>query len=200
MASISTTSVNGEMPILRSTGTGGTALAAFHSALVGVNLGHYNLVRLSSVLPPGTFVDATGTAPSPVGTWGDRLYCVYAEQRTTIPGEEAWAGIGWVQRLSGDGGGLMVEHEGGSEAFVAESITTSLHDMVLGSEEQFSAPDFVLNGAHCTGQPVCSLVIAPFEIASWHIGVVSPASINLSGGSRRRRGSPLARVLSLSRS
>ena len=61
--------------------------------------------------------------------------------------------------------------------------------MVLGSEEQFSAPDFVVNGAHCTGQPVCSLVIAPFEIASWHIGVVSPASINLSGGSRRRKGS-----------
>jgi arginine decarboxylase len=200
VAIISTTSVNGEMPILRSTGTGGTALAAFHSALVGVNLGHYNLVRLSSVLPPGTFVDATGTAPSPVGSWGDRLYCVYAEQRTTTPGEEAWAGIGWVQRLSGDGGGLMVEHEGGSEAFVTDSITTSLRDMVAGSEEQFSAPDFVVNGAHCTSQPVCSLVIAPFEIASWHLGVVSPASINLSGGTRRRRGSPLARVLSLSRS
>ena len=140
---ISTTSVNGELPILKATGTGGTALAAFHSALVGVNLGHYNLVRLSSVLPPGTFVDATGTAPSPVGTWGDRLYCVYAEQRTTTPGEEAWAGIGWVQRLSGDGGGLMVEHEGGSEAFVTDSILTSLRDMVQGSEEQFSAPDFV---------------------------------------------------------
>jgi len=200
MVIISTTSVNGEMPILRSTGTGGTALAAFHSALVGVNLGHYNLVRLSSVLPPGTFVDATGTAPPPVGTWGDRLYCVYAEQRTTTPGEEAWAGIGWVQRLSGDGGGLMVEHEGGSEAFVTDSIIASLRDMVAGSAEEFSAPDFVVNGAHCTSQPVCSLVIAPFEIASWHIGVVSPASINLSGGSRRRKGSTLARVLSLSRS
>ncbi len=195
---MSRSAVNSELPILKATGTGGTALAAFHNALVGVNLGHYNLIRLSSVIPPGTMIDATGTAPAPTGAWGDRLYCVYAEQRTTTPGEEAWAGIGWVQRLGG--GGLMVEHEGGSEAFVTDSITTSLRDMVAGSEEEFSAPDFVVNGAHCTSQPVCSLVIAPFEIASWHLGVVSPASINLSGGTRRRRGSPLARVLSLSRS
>jgi len=156
-------------------------------------------VRLSSVLPPGTFVDATGTAPAPVGSWGDRLYCVYAEQRTTTPGEEAWAGIGWVQRLSGDGGGLMVEHEGGSEAFVTDSILASLQDMVEASDEQFSIPDLVVNGAHCTGHPVCSLVVAPFEIASWHIGVPTPGGNNLSGDLRRRKDRALARVLSLSR-
>ena len=28
-------------------------------------------------------VDATGKAPAPVGAWGDKLYCVYAEQRAT---------------------------------------------------------------------------------------------------------------------
>ena len=121
--------------------------------------------------PPGTVIDPTGTAPAPTGSWGDRLYCVYAEQRTTTPGEEAWAGIGWVQRFGG--GGLMVEHEGGSEAFVTDSILTTLYDMVQGCEADFAAPHFVVNGAHCTSKPVCSLVIAPFEMSSWHVGGAS---------------------------
>jgi arginine decarboxylase len=200
MISASKTSINGEMPILKATGTGGTALSAFHNALVGVNLGHYNLLRLSSVVPPGTLFDSTGTARVPRGNWGDRLYCVYAEQRTCTPGEEAWAGIGWVQRLSGDGGGLMVEHEGGSEAFVTDSILTSLQDMIQDSAEEFSAPHFVVNGAHCTDQPVCSLVIAPFQIEAWHHSAAAPAAINVSSGARQRTGSAPERALSLSRS
>jgi len=177
-------SINGELPILKATGTGGTALAAFHNALVGVNLGHYNLIRLSSIIPPGTMIDPTGMSPAPSGSWGDRLYCVYAEQRTTTPGEEAWAGIGWVQRPSG--GGLMVEHEGGSEAFVTDSILTTLYDMVQGCESEFAAPRFVVNGAHCTGKPVCSLVIAPFEMSTWNVGTTVPAALDVSRGSRPR--------------
>jgi len=163
---LSASAVYDQIPVLRATGTGGTTLSAFHEALVAVDLGHYNLVRLSSVIPPDTSVDATGKAPVPVGEWGDRMYCVYAEQRTTEVGEEAWAGVGWVQRLDG-GGGLFVEHEGTSEAFVTNAIRTSLGDLVAGREDEYSAPDWVLNGAVCTGAPVCSLVIAAYEAAPW---------------------------------
>jgi arginine decarboxylase len=155
-----------QIPVVCATGTGGTTLAAFHDALVIADLGFYNLVRLSSVVPPGTSVDPTGKAPVPVGQWGDRMYCVYAEQRATEVGEQAWAGIGWVQRLDG-GGGLFVEHEGTSEGFVAHAIETSLNDLVKGREDEFTAPDWVLNGAVCTGEPICSLVIAPYEAAPW---------------------------------
>ncbi len=158
--------VNDQIPVVHATGTGGTTLAAFHAALEAVDLAHYNLVRLSSVIPPATAVDRTGKAPVPTGGWGDRLYCVYAEQRATTPGEEAWAGIGWVQRLDGKGG-LFVEHEGSSEQLVTWAIATSLRDLVAGREEQFSAPDWVVAGAVCTGEPICSLVIAPYETAPW---------------------------------
>lgn len=161
-----TSAVYDQIPIVRATGVGGTTLSAFHNALVEVDLGHYNLVRLSSVIPPGTDVDATGKAPVPVGGWGDRLYCVYAEQRATEVGEQAWAGVGWVQRLDG-GGGLFVEHEGTSEDFVTHAIRTSLRDLVAGREDDFAAPDYVLNGAVCTGEPVCSLVLAPYETTTW---------------------------------
>jgi arginine decarboxylase len=187
------------LPILKATGTGGTALSAFHDALVRMNVAHDNLLRLSSVLPSGTVIDSTGNAPAPSGAWGDRLYCVYAEQRTITPGNEAWAGIGWVQRLSSDGGGLMVEHEGGSEAFVTDSILSSLQDMARDSAEEFSAPQFVLNGARCASQPVCSLVMAPFETAPWHLSA-APASIKVSSASRQRKASILARASWLSRS
>jgi arginine decarboxylase len=111
-------------------------------------------------------VDTSAEAVLPVGGWGDRLYCVWAEQRTSTPGEEAWAGIGWVQRVDGRGG-LLVEHEGGSEGFVTEAIHTSLRDMVANEEADFTAPELTITGGHCHGEPVCALVIAPFQVASW---------------------------------
>jgi arginine decarboxylase len=163
---MSTSAVHDQIPVLKATGRGGTTLSAFHDALVAVDLGFYNLVRLSSVVPPGTSVDATGKATVPSGAWGDKMYCVYAEQRAETLGEQAWAGIGWVQRLDG-GGGLFVEHEGGTELYVTNAIKTSLRDLVAGMEDAFSAPDWVLNGAVCEGEPVCSLVIAPYECSTW---------------------------------
>ncbi|NJC68558.1 pyruvoyl-dependent arginine decarboxylase [Planosporangium thailandense] len=159
-----------QIPVVRATGTGGTTLSAFHDALVAVDLGFYNLVRLSSVIPPNTGVDTTGKTPVPVGQWGDRLYCVYAQQSATSPGEQAWAGIGWVRRHDG-GGGLFVEHEGTSEGFVVNAIRTSLRDLVAGREDEFTAPEWAVNGAVCTDQPVCSLVVAAYETAPW-VGIV----------------------------
>ena len=159
-------SVYAQIPVLRASGTGSTPLSAWHAALVAVDLGHYNLIRLSSVVPPGTTVDPTGKAPAPSGAWGDKLLCVYAEQRTEILGEEAWTGVGWVLRLDGRGG-FFVEHEGTGEGFVTTAIRNSLRDMVAGHEDEFTEPDWVLNGTVCTGEPVCSLVIAPFECRPW---------------------------------
>ncbi|GAA2519486.1 pyruvoyl-dependent arginine decarboxylase [Pilimelia columellifera] len=154
------------IPVVRATGIGGTTLSAFHEALVAVDLGHYNLVRLSSVIPPRTGVDTEGRVDVPVGQWGDKMYCVYAVQTATEPGEQAWAGIGWVQRLDGKGG-LFVEHEGTSENFVRTAILTSLADLVAGREDEYAAPEFVMHGAECVDKPVCSLVIAPYEAATW---------------------------------
>jgi arginine decarboxylase len=154
------------IPVVKATCTGGTALAAFHEALLTVNLGHYNLIRLSSVIPPGVTVGTAVGGARPGGDWGDRLYCVWAEQRTSTPGEEAWAGIGWVQRVDGRGG-LFVEHEGGSEGFVTEAIQTSLSDMVANEDAEFTGPQLSITGGHCHGVPVCALVIAPFRVVPW---------------------------------
>ena len=155
------------LPVHAATASGRTLLSAFHRALLACGVGHFNLVRLSSVIPPGvSVVPAEGVAVR--GGWGDRLYCVYAEQCVTTPGEQAWAGVGWIQRLDG-GGGLLVEHEAGDEEEVVELIRASLADMAAVEPHAFAAPEWVVVGARCEDQPVVALVIVPFVTALWEL-------------------------------
>jgi arginine decarboxylase len=153
------------LPVLSATASGQTALAAFHRALMTLDIGRYNLVRLSSVIPPEVPV-VPGSRAVVDGGWGDRLYCVYAEQRTSTPGEEAWACVGWVQRLDGLGGWL-VEHEGASEGYVTQAVQHSLEDMVADSEHEFTPPQSVVTGVRCEHAPVCALVVVPFATVPW---------------------------------
>jgi arginine decarboxylase len=163
---VSTTAVFRSLPVVAGTGDGSTSLSAFDAALRDTGVANFNLVRLSSVIPPGTDVDTTGGTPIPEGGWGDRLYCVYAEQHADLPGVEAWAGIGWVQRLDGQGG-LFVEHEGPSEAFLVNAIDSSLADLVAGRPEEFGEVHKVIKGVTCVDQPVCAFVVAAYETATW---------------------------------
>jgi arginine decarboxylase len=147
-------------------GTGTTELAAFDDALLGVGAANYNLVRLSSVIPPGTLVEQNPTAmASPGGTWGDRLYVVYAEQRASVAGEEAWAGVGWVQDDSGRG--LFVEHEGRSEHQVRSDIDASLRQLQAGRGLDMGPINMRVVGATVVDRPVCALVLCSYATEPW---------------------------------
>jgi arginine decarboxylase len=152
------------------TGTGPNTLAAFDGALRATGIANFNLLRLSSVIPPGTDVLPVSDRVSPItGEWGDRLYVVMAESRVTEPGQEAWAGIGWVQDEA-SGKGLFVEHEGYEEDAVRTDILDSLDSLVRGRPgTTFGPPQFVLHGAVCDGTPTCALAVAVYETASWSI-------------------------------
>ena len=151
------------------TGTGPTTLAAFDGALRATGVANFNLVRLSSVIPPGTDVLPVEGTLSPInGEWGDRLYVVMAEMRVDQPGDEAWAGIGWVQDDE-TGKGLFVEHEGHSEAEVRGDILASLDALVAGRPDSFGPPQFVLHGAVSDGTPTCALAVAVYESAGWSL-------------------------------
>src|SRR5688572_9356011 len=106
-------------------GEGQTPLSALDAALRACGVENFNLVRLSSVIPPEAEVWHVEGRDQLRGEWGDRLYCVYAEQRATEPGAEAWAGIGWIYRTEPNSGGLFVEHEGPTREYVERSITQS---------------------------------------------------------------------------
>lgn len=154
------------------TGTGPNPLAAFDGALIATGIANFNLLRLSSVIPPATDVKPVSGAVSPVkGEWGDRLYVVMAESGVTELGAEAWAGIGWVQDPE-SGKGLFVEHEGHAEAAVRRDILDSLESLVAGRPETtFGPPQLVLHGAVCEGTPTCALAVAVYETATWTINL-----------------------------
>lgn len=155
------------LPVLSATATGTTTLSAFHRALMACGVGHFNLVRLSSVIPPGVTVGPTD-GDAIAGGWGDRLYCVYADMRVSAPGEQAWAGVGWIQRLDGCGG-LLVEHEAGDEGEVVDLVRRSLADMAADEPHAFSAPEWVVAGARCDELPTAALVMVPFVTALWEL-------------------------------
>src|SRR5438105_12672070 len=95
--------------IAAGTGTGPTKLAAYDAALNAMGVANYNLIRLTSIIPPDSkVVDTDEPIKNPPGDWGDRLYVVIADTRVDTPNMEAWAGIGWVQDEK-TGKGLFVE-------------------------------------------------------------------------------------------
>jgi arginine decarboxylase len=154
------------IPVSAARGRGRTTLSAFDAALRAAGVANFNLVRLSSVIPTGAVVETVPAPQAATGGWGDRLYVVMAEQRCARAGEEAWAGIGWVQRPD-TRAGLFVEHEADSEEEVRRLISTSLDDMTAGRPETFGDPRMQLAGGRCDGQPLCALVVAVFEAAAW---------------------------------
>lgn len=166
-------------------GVGPTKLAAFDAALREAGVANYNLLHLSSVIPPGSTLavlepeshDRIGpglevTAEEhgehqQFGTWGDRLYVVMAEIRVERPHEEAWAAVGWVQERS-TGKGLFVEHVGHSETQVRSDVEASLESLTKGRPDvDFAAPAALVRGTVCIDEPTCALVIAAFEAEPW---------------------------------
>ena len=151
--------------LVAATASGPTELAAFEAALLATGLANYNLIYLSSVIPPGAVLqDAKSTDPG--GAWGDRLYVVAAQHRTSTPGEQVWAGIGWVQNDS-TGAGLFVEHHGDHEDTVRTDIELSLKALMQGRNIDFGQIHLRITGGTCQGQPLCALVAAAYESRPW---------------------------------
>jgi len=148
-------------------GFGPTKLAAFDAALREAGIGDYNLVTLSSIVPPGGRIASThGPATAP-GRWGDRLYVVMAELRVDTRYEEAVAGLGWIQEPE-TGHGLFVEHVGHTEREVRRDILATLDSMAEGRPEiEFGPAELMVRSTVCAGEPTCALVAAVFEADPW---------------------------------
>lgn len=155
-----------EIWVTTGVGEAKTPLAAFDRALFDAGVGNYNLIVLSSVIPLGATVVRKQWQGSDE-QWGDRLYVVLAEERSAVVGEEAWAGLGWVQSEE-DGRGLFVEHHGGSRQQVENDIEESLSSMCAYRRESFGPPQMAVAGTVCQGDPACALVTAVYQSRSWY--------------------------------
>lgn len=154
-----------DITIRTAVGTGRTLLSAFDAALMDAGAGNFNLVVLSSVIPPNSTVTVGGEPV--VGGHGDRLYCVESVAYADHPGEFVSAGLGWVVHPTI--GGLFVEHKGGSEESVEEQIRLSLADMAASRGVDFGEVRTAIASAHCIDRPVCALAIASYAVAGWQV-------------------------------
>jgi arginine decarboxylase len=157
--------MTGSLQVTSGTGEAGTELAAFDAALGDAGIANANLIRLSSVIPAGATV-LEKRPDLPLAEWGWRLYVVIAEQRASRAGEQAWAGIGWIQDPA-DGRGLFVEHEGGSEQEIEDLIEESLACMRATRDDTFGPTQMVTRGISCTGRPVGAVVAAVYASVPW---------------------------------
>lgn len=150
------------------TGSGPTPLAAFYAAIREAGVVHYNMIPLSSVIPPdSTIEEVVHYTPAPTMTEGDLIYVVLSEQRETEPGKEAWAGIGWSHDKFG--GGWFVELHGGSEAQVKRDIYQTLEAMTADREREYGPFQHKVVGITCVDQPVCAVVIAVCGSQGWQV-------------------------------
>lgn len=155
-----------KIQVVSGIGSGPTTLAAFDAALIDAGIANYNLIALSSVIPPRSELTFPDRAEHVSGQWGDRLYIVIAQERVEAPNVEAWSGIGWVQDAE-DGKGLFVEHHGFSESAVRRDIDNSLRAMCESRGIDFGPVQMKVTGVTCEHEPVCSLVVAVFKHEGW---------------------------------
>lgn len=146
-----------------------TKLAAFDAALREAGVANYNLLRLSSIVPPDSDIKvAKGPIDIQPGKWGDKLYVVMADMRVDTPNVEAWAGLGWVQDKE-TGRGLFVEHKGANEETVKRDIEDSLKAMMTLRHVNFGQIHMKVTGITCVHEPVCALAIAVYQADDWEL-------------------------------
>jgi arginine decarboxylase len=154
-------------------GRGPTLLSAFYAALFACGVCNYNLIPLSSIIPPGSEVVPSERFVSAGDEHGHRLYVVEAEMRSERPGLVVAAGIGWYQW--GDGRGVFVEHETSGPSRDAASgklddlIWHSLRDLCADRAVEFR-PEQMRPRTVCAEvgeEPTSALVLAVYQAPGW---------------------------------
>lgn len=110
---------------------GKTLLSAFDRALLNAGIHNFNLIPLSSVIPPQSVIHETGTYTSSDRV-GEILYVVISSLSSHKSNALISAGLGWVQTQEG---GLLIESKGEfSREEFEEEIRVGLTDMMEARE------------------------------------------------------------------
>lgn len=161
------------IPVVAGVGRGSTLLSAFDSALRDCGVHNYNLIPLSSVIPPQTDVVSVERYLPPMDEHGHRLYVVKAELRSDHAGKTVGASVGWYQW--GDGRGVFVEHEaiGSTRDAVASEldyrVCHSLQDLCAARDVPFDRQlvRSKVAFAEVEDQPTSALVLAIYQSEGW---------------------------------
>ncbi len=153
-------------------GSGKTTLSAFDNALFDAGVSNYNLITLSSIIPPNTVIKQQ-KYKTPDSEYGYRLYTVMSEIRSRESGRWIGAVIGWCQEE--DGRGVFVEHkaientEEMVKTYLYEEVKKSLSDLCRLRGFTFSTVKMrmKLSIAKVTEIPTSALVLAVYQPRGW---------------------------------
>lgn len=152
--------------ITSGTGSGSTKLSSFDAALFSAGIANYNLIHLSSIIPEN-FQPVKEKVNLNNIEFGHRLYVVLASDSIDVPGQEIWAGVGWVMTKGETPKGLFVEHTGSNQEEVISLIKKSLTDMISYRPESFGEIDYEVVGIKCNEKPVSAVVAAIYQSEDW---------------------------------
>jgi arginine decarboxylase len=147
------------------TGQGPTPLAAFDAALMDAGVANYNLLCLSSVIPPHARILRARHQAAPTD-YGRRLYVVMSQMRQSAPGGDAHAGLGWVQQ-GDDGPGLFVELHHADRERLESELHTTLEAMRSIRDIDYGPVQTVIASRRCERLPVCALAVAIYACEQW---------------------------------
>ena len=165
-----------DIHIVTGVGTGRTTLSAFDSALKVAGVLNYNLIPLSSIIPPNSKVYKIRRYKTPKEEYGHKLYVVKAEIRSHEVGKFLAAGIGWYQ-FGEDGRGVFVEHEiigetkVAVESEIALRIKNSLKDLCENRNVKFSEGKVksTISLTQISNHPTSVLALAVFQSEGWEL-------------------------------
>lgn len=146
-------------------GEGPTPLAAFDAALMEAGVANYNLLCLSSVIPPNARIVRAKHSTAP-HDYGRRLYVVMSQMRQSVAGQYAHAGIGWVQE-GDDGRGLFVELHDDDRDRLEHDLHIKLGAMRRYRDVDYGPVQTAIASRQCMTQPVCALVVAVYACEPW---------------------------------
>lgn len=151
--------------VVAGVGDGATELGAFDAALADAGLHNYNLVTLSSVIPPGTSVVVRERFPEDAGLGvGEIVAVVLARGTTGGSGGSVAAGLGWATAPEG---GVFFEADGATAAECRETIEAELAGARARREWNWDRGDrglrTAVRGAEGPAAAVVAAVYGPLE-------------------------------------
>src|SRR5258708_26268594 len=115
-------------PAPRGAGTAGNAegstpLNAFDNALLVAGIGNINLIKVSSILPPGVEL-----VPLPRIKLGALVPTAYAAMTSEVPGEVVAAAVGWARPADPAKNGVIMEFHDKATREEAERMIVQMLD------------------------------------------------------------------------
>lgn len=144
--------------VVSGTGEAGTSLGAFDAALHDAGVGDYNLVALSSVIPPGAVVGRRAE-PTVHADVGSVVAVVLAEAVSEAPGTELAAGLGWARA---EEGGVFMEATASSRRDCESALSDRLADVRETREWRWQPDDELEVRAHTVEEAGAAVVAAVY--------------------------------------